>query len=41
MVVVPEYTALNRRYFGKEWFDRLVVAAVADTWYGKVRYNCG
>lgn len=31
----------NRRYFGKDLFERLMVAAVEDTWYGKVRYNCG
>jgi len=31
----------NRRYFGKELFERLMIAAVEDTWYGKVRYNCG
>jgi len=31
----------NRRYFGKELFERLMVAAIEDTWYGKVRYNCG
>ena len=31
----------NRRYFGKDLFERLMVAAVEDTWYGKVRYDCG
>jgi len=31
----------NRRYFGVKLFDRLMVAAVADTWYGKFRYNYG
>lgn len=31
----------NRRYFGAKLFDRLLVAAVEDTWYGKFRYNYG
>jgi len=31
----------NRRYFGVNLFDRLLVAAVEDTWYGKHRYNYG
>jgi hypothetical protein len=31
----------NRRYFGANLFDRLLVAAVEDTWYGKHRYNYG
>lgn len=31
----------NRRFFGKELFERLMIASVEDTWYGKVRYNCG
>jgi hypothetical protein len=31
----------NRRYFGKELFERLMIAAVEDTWYGKFRYNYG
>ena len=31
----------NRRYFGKHLFERLMIAAVEDTWYGKYRYNCG
>ena len=31
----------NRRYFGANLFDRLLVAAVEDTWYGKLRYNYG
>ena len=31
----------NRRYFGKNLFERLIIASVEDTWYGKVRYNNG
>lgn len=31
----------NRRYFGKELFERLMIAATEDTWYGKFRYNYG
>ncbi|MGB4205060.1 MAG: IS1595 family transposase, partial [Bacteroidales bacterium] len=31
----------NRRYFGVNLFDRLIVAAVEDTWYGKFRYKYG
>jgi hypothetical protein len=31
----------NRRYFGVNLFERLMVASVEDTWYGKVRYNNG
>ena len=31
----------NRRYFGKELFERLMFAAIEDTWYGKFRYNYG
>lgn len=31
----------NRRFFGANLFDRLIVAAVEDTWYGKYRYNYG
>lgn len=29
----------NRRYFNDKLFDRLMVAAVEDTWYGKFRYE--
>jgi hypothetical protein len=29
----------NRRYFKDKLFDILMVAAVADTWYGKARYK--
>jgi len=32
---------VNRRYFGKDLFDRLMIAAVEDTWYGKFRYVNG
>jgi len=31
----------NRRYFGFNLFERLMVAAIDDTWYGKFRYNYG
>ena len=31
----------NRRNFRSNLFERLVDAALEDTWYGKVRYNCG
>lgn len=31
----------NRRYFGDKLFDKLVVAAMEDTWYGRLRYNYG
>lgn len=31
----------NRRYFGDRLFERLEIAAMEDTWYGKFRYNCG
>jgi hypothetical protein len=31
----------NRRYFGTELFERLMVAAMSDTFYGKYRYNYG
>jgi transposase-like protein len=31
----------NRRYFGDKLFDRLVVAALEDTWFGKLRYAQG
>jgi hypothetical protein len=31
----------NRRYFGANLFDRLIFAAVENTWYGKHRYNYG
>ena len=31
----------NRRYFGKFLFERLEIAAVEDTWYGKFRYVHG
>lgn len=29
----------NRRYFGENLFDRLMVAAVDNTWYGKFSYE--
>ncbi len=29
----------NRRYFGEHLFDRLMVAAVDNTWYGKFSYE--
>jgi hypothetical protein len=29
----------NRRYFGKDLFDRLLIAAVDNTWYGKFSYE--
>lgn len=29
----------NRRYFGDKLFERLIIAAVEDTWYGKFRYK--
>jgi len=32
---------VNRRYFKKELFDRLMLAAIEDTWYGKHRYING
>lgn len=31
----------NRRYFGSNLFERLMDAAMEDTWYGKFRYNYG
>lgn len=31
----------NRRFFGSGLFDRLIVASVEDTWYGKFSYNYG
>lgn len=31
----------NRRYFGDKLFDRLAIAAMEDTWYGKKRYVNG
>ena len=31
----------NRRYFGLNLFERLIDAAIEDTWYGKFRYNYG
>ena len=31
----------NRRYFGHNLFERLMDAAIEDTWYGKRRYNYG
>ena len=31
----------NRRYFGFNLFERLMDAAIEDTWYGKFRYNYG
>jgi len=31
----------NRRYFGKDLFERLIFASIEDTWYGKFRYNNG
>jgi hypothetical protein len=31
----------NRRYFNSHLFERLMDAAMEDTWYGKIRYNCG
>lgn len=31
----------NRRFFGADLFDRLVLAAMEDTWFGKVRYAHG
>ena len=31
----------NRRYFGTKLFERLMTAAVQDTWYGKMRYVSG
>ncbi|MFW5944715.1 MAG: IS1595 family transposase [Bacteroidota bacterium] len=31
----------NRRYFGKDIFDRLMVTAVEDAWYGKLVYDNG
>ena len=31
----------NRRYFGTKLFDRLMIAAMSDTFYGKVRYDFG
>ena len=31
----------NRRYFGSDLFDRLMVAAVENTWYGKFSYEKG
>jgi len=35
------YYITNRRYFEKEIFDRLMVTAVEDAWYGKLVYNYG
>ncbi|MGE0089923.1 MAG: IS1595 family transposase, partial [Bacteroidales bacterium] len=29
----------NRRYFGDKLFDRLMVASVDNTWYGKFSYE--
>jgi hypothetical protein len=29
----------NRRYFGDKVFERLVIASVEDTWYGRFRYE--
>jgi len=29
----------NRRYFGFNLLERLMDAAIEDTWYGKFRYN--
>jgi hypothetical protein len=31
----------NRKYFGLNLFERLMDAAIEDTWYGKLRYNYG
>ena len=31
----------NRRYFGSCLFERLMIAAVEDTWFGKIRYENG
>ncbi|HET56612.1 MAG TPA: hypothetical protein ENN33_15565 [Ignavibacteria bacterium] len=31
----------TKRYFVENLFERLLVAAVEDTWYGNLRYNCG
>lgn len=31
----------NRRYFGAELFERLMIAATSDTFYGKFRYKYG
>jgi len=31
----------NRRYFGDNLFDRLMVASVDNTWYGKFSYELG
>ena len=31
----------NRRYFGKDLFERLTIAALEDTSYGKFRYAHG
>jgi CO dehydrogenase/acetyl-CoA synthase epsilon subunit len=31
----------NRRNFGSNLFERLMDAAIEDTWYGKFRYNYG
>jgi hypothetical protein len=31
----------NRRYFGFDLFERLMIATIEDTWYGKFRYQNG
>jgi len=35
------YYKTNRRYYCVNLFDRLMIAAVEDTWYGKNWYNYG